>query len=86
LDALTDLSLGLSASSSNPLDVLTAAQLWNLEILLDLSCNRQRGVLRNYRRQHLCLAGQTIKAETDLRALPHPPTPHYYGDLKPHAL
>jgi len=67
---------------ADPLASLTADQLWNVQVMLELVCGRNHSSLTKKRRQYLCLLRQNIKVEADLRGLPSPTPPHGVGDLR----
>lgn len=66
----------------NPLAQLTDNQLWNNQLLLQISCNRVQYTPAKKRVDNLCALGQALKAEAVRRNVEQPSIPFNLSKLR----
>jgi hypothetical protein len=66
----------------NPLAALTDDQLWNNQLLLQISCNRVQYAPAKKRVDNLCALGNALKAEAVRRNVQQPGIPFNLSKLR----
>jgi hypothetical protein len=72
--------------SLNPLSDLTADELWNTQLMLNLICGRNKAVLPKRRRKYLCSLAGLLVQEAQNRDLTFPTPPYSVGHARPDKL
>lgn len=68
--------------SFDPLAGVSDTMLYNVQLLLALTCGRSKSQLRDKRREILCSFNQVLKPYSESRGVTPPAAPYHPGDLK----